>query len=856
MEELFTHRLRTAGGRAGRAWVWVRGAIDVIEQAVREWAAWAVVHATGRNGTMRTLWQDMRESARTLRAAPLFTAAAVATLALGVGAASATFSVVHAVLLKDLPYEEPDRLVVVWPEQNYNISMVEMTADAVPALEDVTGISMWRLTLTGEGEPQELDAVFVSPGHFDVLGVRPALGRGFLPEEGRQGAGGVAVLSHEAWVRLFGADPSILGRVVAIAGSNHTQRQIIGVMPRGFRAVRGDPDLWAPLERPDASSLTDDETWYVNWRVGRLATDASLEAAREQVRAFARSAREQAPRIIDEEEVREASVEPLSVYTAGALRPTLWVALGAVSLVLLIACANVANLLLARGEARTQDLAVRVALGAGRERVVRMLLAESAVIGALGGALGVTLSFGLVRIVVSRAPETFPRLDEIAVSGPVLLFALAATFGATLVAAIVPALRGSRVDALGSLGRSARTSAGRRGSRLTTALVAGQVALAAVVAVGSGLMLRSLERLLAVDPGVDGAGVLTFRANPGETRYERPAFVTFYGALLERLRGLPGVESAGAIHILPGTVNNWSFPTFPEGITHPEGSATPSTNFRAVWPGYFETVRIPVLRGRAVTDADGPDDEPVVVVNQAFAERWWPGQDPLGKTVRLFTPDATAHRVVGVVGDVRQHARDRVPRPELYYAQRQWPWAVGQTLVVRYEAGTDPMSHAGEVRRAVWSLDADVPVTEVQALDTVLDGSTRTLAFLTLLLSAFGALSVALGAVGVFGVTAYTVGRRIPEFGVRLALGSPRPAVVRSAVARSLGPVGGGLLVGLVAAWVSSGLLESTLYDVVPTDPVTFAGVALLLAGVGLVASLLPAWRAGRVDPVSVLSRE
>jgi len=857
LEEVHRIRLARAESRWDRAWVWTNAAIDVLSCVARDRVAHVMSAEMGRGRMGRTM-HDVNEAFRAIRAAPVFALAAILTLGLGIGAATATFTAVHGVILKDLPYRDPERLVMVWPEQNYNVSMVAMTRDAVPALEGVSGISMWTLTLTGEREPRELSAAFVSPDHFDLLGVRPALGRGFRPGEAVEGAGSVAVLSHDAWVGIFGADPEILGKVVHISGSNHTERQIVGVMPAGFRPLRESPDLWAPLEGPASPDLATDRTWYVNWRVGRLAPGASIETAQEQLFAFARSVRQQAPQIIDEEEVRTASIQPLGAYVTGSLAPTLWVALGAVLLVLLIACANVANLLLARGEARRRDLAVRAALGAGRLRVVRMLLAESGAIGLLGGVVGVVLSFGLVHLVVSRAPADFPRLDEVGVSWPVLVFALGATLLSTLLAGLAPAVRASRVDATESLSRSSRSASVRTRTRLTTMLVSGQVALAAIVAVGSGLMLRSLHRLLSVDPGVDGTGVLTFRADPGEGRYDgTEAYAAFYGQLLERLRGLPGVTSVGAIHILPGTSNNWNFPTFPEGVSHPEGSAIPSTNFRAVWPGYFETVGIPVLRGRGLSDVDGKGDQRVVVVNSAFAERWWPGQEALGKTVRLFTEDATPYRVIGVVGDVRQHARDREPLPELYYAQRQWDlFPVGQFLLVRFGDGSDPLAHAAQARDVVWSLDADVPVTEVQSLDTVLDSSTRTLRFLTIVLAAFGAIAVLLGAVGVFGVTAYTVGRRVPEFGVRLALGSARGSLVGVALARAVGPVLGGLLLGLAGAFLLSRLLSATLYDVEPTDPSTFAGVAALLVTVGVAASLLPAWRAGRVDPIAVLNRE
>lgn len=852
MEDVFVRRLDGAGGRAGRAWVWLRAGADVVTQAVGE--------RLGRGDTgMHDGWrregmkQDLGYAVRSLAGAPMFSLTAVSTLALGLGAAVATFSVVWAVLLKPLPYQEPDRLVAVWPALNFNVALVREAEEALPALDGITGVSMWTLTMSDGPEPMELDAAMVSADHFRVLGVQPAMGRGFLPEEALPGAGRVAVLSHDLWVGAFGADPDIVGRVIRVSGAEHDAREVIGVMAAGHRPVRDDPDLWIPLEGDPAASVADDATWYVNERIARLAPGATVAQATEQLAAFAQRVRADVPGIVDEADVQAATIEPLRAYTAGDLTAPLWAALGAVALVLLIACANAANLLLARGDQRAGALSVRAALGAGRDRILRLVLLESLLLGAAAGGLGVLIAYGLVGVLVRQAPADFPRLDEVGVSLPVLAFAVVVAVACTLLAGLVPAVRAGRVDAMAALGRSTRGSAARRTSRLTHVLVAGQVGLAVVVAVGSGLMLRSLDRLLSEDMGLDAEGVLTFRANPGEDRYpDAVAFARFYEDLIARLSDAPGVESASAIHLLPGTRSNWSFPTWPEGVVHPDGEARPSTNFRAVYPGYFETLGIPLLQGRSVQPGDREDTERVVVVNRAFAERWWPGQDPIGRTVRVFSSTATPYRVVGVVGDVRQFGLDRPPAPELYYSPRQWDWQISQSLVVRYADG-DPLAHAEEVRRVVREVDPRVPVTDVAALDGVVGQSARTTRFLTLLLSAFGALAVFLGAVGVFGVTAYVVGRRTAEFGVRLALGSTRHAVVGTAVRGTLGPVVAGLGLGVVGAWTASRLLASALYGVEPTDPVTFTAVPALLLAVGTLAALAPAWRAGRVDPVEVL---
>jgi putative ABC transport system permease protein len=549
-------------------------------------------------------------------------------------------------------------------------------------------------------------------------------------------------------------------------------------------------------------------------------------------------------------------VQPLAAYVVGDFGPVLWVTLAAVSLVLLIACANVANLLLARGEARGADLAVRTALGAARSRVIRMLLAESAILAGLGGALGILLSFGLVRLVVAAAPADFPRIREVAVDGSVLAYAVGATVVAALLAGLVPALRASRVDATASLRGATRAASGRRGSRLTLAVVGIEVTLAVVVTVGSGLMLRSLQRLSGVDTGLDTHGVVVLHPTPPGGRYpDGAAFQTYYSQVLERVRAVPGVESAGAIHLLPGTLGNWSFPTWPEGVDIPEGSAVPSVNFRVIWPGYFETVGMRPARGRLLEATDGADDEKVALVNQAFVDRFWPGQDAIGRTVRMFSSTGDAYRVVGVVGNVRQHGLAREPRPEMYFTHRQWGWNMSFWIVARVR-GDAPLEHAAALKQAVWSVDRDVPVTGLDELARVFGSSAATTRFLALVLSSFGALALALGAIGVFGVTAFTVARRAPEFGVRVALGASRAGVLRTALTTCALPVGIGVVLGLAGAAAASRALRSVLFGVEPSDPVTFASVAATLVVAALFASLLPAWRASRVDPVRVLGSE
>ncbi len=857
MEEVFAWRISRCRSRAARGWTWARAVADVLSEAALERMRPASTNDEGRGG-MGTRTQDLRWAARTLVRSPLFTGVAVLTLALGIGASTATFSVVGTALFKGLPYQDADRLVAVWPSTNFNTAMVRDAVSSMPAVESMTGVTGWSLTLVGEGEPLEVNANRVSPVHFRLLGVDAAVGRTFTDEEGLPGQGDVVVLSHAFWVRVLGADPDVIGRSLQLSGADSETRTVIGVMPPDFRPVRGRPEVWIPMTLDPSATISSDGSWYVNERIARLAPGATLAQADEQIARFARDVREQLSRRYDEDEVRSARMQPLTAYLTRDMKPVLWAALGAVSLVLLIACANVANLLLARGEARTHDLAVRSALGAGRDRVVRMLLAESGILGLLGGALGILTAFTLVRLAVAMAPDDFPRIRDVAVDGPVLLYAVAVTLASTLLAGLVPALRTSRVDATASLGGATRASSARRRSRLTLALVGAEVALAVVVTVGSGLMLRSLLRLTAVDAGVDTRGTLVLRASPPESRYQDHADTQAYWTqVLAQVSALPDVASVGAIHLLPGTGDNWNFPTWPEGVDVPEGTPTPIANFRIVRPGYFETVGLPARRGRLLADADGVDDEKVVVVNQAFVDRFWAGLDPVGRTLRTLRSSGDPYRVVGVVADVHQHGLGQAPEPEMYFSQAQWPgWSLTLWLVVKMRADDRPLERVAAIQQAIWSVDPNVPITGIDTFDHVFAQSAASTRFLAGVLGSFGALALLLGAVGVFGVTGYAVARRLPEFGVRIALGSSRKRVLGAGVLTCAAPVCGGLIVGLATAAAAAGVLRTVLFGIEPSDPVTFVLVGGTLLVTAAVASLLPAWRASRVDPVRVLGAD
>lgn len=854
MEELLAHRLERADGSALRTIVvWGRAVVDVVTHAVscrfeeRERGVWKM-----------TGWlDDLRSGVRSLGASPGFALAAVLTLALGIGASTSTFSVVHAVLLEELPFEDPERLVFVWPEVNANKAMALMAEERMGSLESVSGLSVWTLTLTGVGEPQELRALKVQPGYFRILGVAPALGRTFEPDADLPGRAGVVVLSHDFWVRAFGADPSVVGRSVELGGADYDRRRIVGVMPPGVEELWEEVDVWIPLEGDPALSLQDDDTWYVNERIARLAPGATLEQANAEVRDYAREVWAELPGIIAEDDAAAASVRPVRDYLTRDVRAAVWSALAAVGLVLLIGCFNVANLLLARGEARAPDLAVRAALGAGRGRLTRMLLTESGLIGLLGGLGGMVLAYLLVDVIARQAPPTVPGIDGVGVNAAVLAYALGVTALSILAAGLAPALRAGRVRATAALGGGSRGAAGRTVGRISGALVASQITLAVVVTVGSGLMLRSLSTMLAVDTGIDAERVLAFRPAPPSGRYpDGLASRAYFDEVQERVAALPGVGAVGGISLIPGRASNWSFPTFPEGYTPSEGSPTPSVNFRAVRGSYFEVAGIPLVRGRPLQASDAAEAEPVVVVNRRFVERFWPGEDAIGKVVRLFSPGATPYRVVGVAADVHQFGQAVEPYPEMYFAHAQVPWdQMPMWLMAKVPSG-DPERLSRAVREAVREIDPSVPVTDVVALGDILDESTRTTRFLTWLLSSFGLLALFLCAIGVFGVTAYTSGRRKPEFGVRLALGSSRADVVQKGISRTFGPVASGLGAGVLAAGASSRVLDSALFGIDRYDVPTFVTVVGVLAATALAAAAIPAWRASRVDPVTVLGSD
>ncbi len=795
----------------------------------------------------------MRHHLRRLRKDKGFTITALATLALGIGASVAIFTVVNAVLLRPLPYPAADRLVRIGPDRNFNATLSDAVG-AIPSLEASTGVAVWSLTLTGAGDPVSLSTQVVDPSFFRVFGVRPTLGRPFTPEERDPSRSDVVILSDALWRRRFSADPDIIGRRVRLDGYGTEARTVVGVMPRGFvppvAPPEADVQLWIPLSLPPGATFATDSTWYVNWVIGRMRPGATVEGVAQEARTAMARLRATAPQLLTAEDARTLGASGLLDSMVGDVRGTLLVLLAAVALVLLLACANLASLLLARADRHRQEFAVRAALGAPRSTLVRERLGESVLLAVAGGALGVLVArLVLAALRVSDA-SGLPRIEGLGLDARVVGFAVGVSLLCAIGFGLVPALRSTSVDLRESLGSGGRTH-GRTPARrrLGAVLIGGEVALALIVVTGATLLLGSLHALRSVDPGLDAHDVLAVQLEPPAARYEGEAARTYYRELTDRLLALPGVKHVGGIHLLPFAQGNWAFPYLAEGHEPPANAPLPSANFRVVTPGYFRAAGIPLLEGRDVSWSD--DGWKSALLNRAMAEQLWPGEDPIGKQILLFGSDP--FRVVGVVGDVHQEGLDRKPRPEMYFPQGG---SRVTQMVMMVEASVPPSSLGPAVRRAVNEVAGDVPVVRIRPLEDVLGDSMRQRSFFAGILTFFAVLALALGAVGVYGVMAYRMGTRRPEFGVRMAFGATSANVLRGALLSGAVPVVVGLAVGLLGALLGTRLLTSLLFGIGATDPVSFAAAVVVLGAVGVAAIAVPAWRASRLDPASVLRSE
>ena len=843
--------LMASGLSEEEAWSRARAAFGDVERVRAELRE--IGHERARRQARREsvtgFIRDVRTGFRRLCRSPGYAVVSVLTLALGIGASVAMFTVLNAVLLRPLPYPSADRLVRLWPSENYNIALSREVGQSLSSVQSFTGLSSWGLILTGAGEPSVWQTAVVDAGYFDTFGVRPELGRAFTVEETEPSRSGVVILSHALWESRFGGDPSVIGRTLQLNGYDHETREVIGVMPAGHEMLDRDVDAWIPLHTRAGHTISSDSSWYVNVVVARLSPGATVSGAQSEMRALAARLRAEHPDRLDEESVRTASVVSLRDSAVGDVRGLLWTLFAAVGLVLLIACANLANLVLARASGHRRELAVRTALGAGRARLIRQQMAESAVLSVAGAVSGLLLARGLLAAARVSDASGLPLAGRLPVDGRVVGFTVLASVGALILFGLLPALRatgsGLRYD-VRSWTRSG--SRDRQSHRLNRVLVVAEIALATMLATAAALVLASFVTLRSVDPGIDPSDVLAVEVQPRFDQYTGERAIQYYREVTDRLAALPGVNTVGGVQLLPFTFNNWAFPYLAEGQTAQADVPLPSANFRIVTGDYFGAVDQPLLEGRVFTDADRSGTDPVLVINRSMADELWPGESAVGKDIAVFGDQHK--RVVGVVGDVRQHALDREPRPEMYVPFAQYSRGV-QMVFMLEGPRTDALGT--EVRKAIEAIDPDVPITTLRPLADVLGQSLDQRRFVMAVMATFGLLALLLGAVGVYGVMSNLVGARIPDFGLRLALGARPRSVLASALASGMAPAGAGLLIGLAGAIAVSGLLRNLLFGVGPLDARAYVAVAIVLLGVAALASWVPARRAARSDPLSVL---
>jgi predicted permease len=823
------------------------------------------------------LTTSIRTTVRGFRKSPGFLLLTALTLALGIGATAALFTVVNAVLIRPLPYPEPQRIAYV--QQNApGMGMIDaQLSDAVyllyrkenKVLEDLGIYWDGAATLTGGQEPVRVGAAGVTPSVFGILRVPPALGRALIEDDGKPGGEAVVVLSESLWKRRFGGDRAVVGSKILIDG---VARTVVGVMPQRFHFPSSDVELWVPMVI-DTARLAPGNFNYRG--VGRLRPGVSFERATKDLSALVWRLPEAMGGSVSREMIAQAKLEvvakPLRDRVVGEIERTLWLLLGSVGLILLIACANVANLFLVRAESRQREVAVRTAIGASRWEIARVFLGESLALSMLGGVAGLALAAAGVRFLVRLQPQGIPRLEEIGVDAGMVVFTVLVSLLSGLCIGAFAALRYGSPDLVPALKEGGRGgTVGKARHLARQVLVVVQVAMALVLLVGAGLMLRSFWRLVSVDPGIDPRGVLTVQLSlpdPPDTEYDSsPKTAGFYVQLLERVRAVSGVETAGTVSILPLSNNNSMSGHVVENHPVPANSLPPLLGTRFASPGYFETLGIPLIEGRSFERIDPGRTEDGVVVSRAVANHFWPGKSALGKRLTPGGPGEAVKQwftIVGVVGDVREQGLHAKPVEAVYYpVRRANPDTDGEwiprdfTLVVKTKPGVDPNSLVAAVRQAVWSIDPKLPLASVRTMEKVVERSMARTSFTMLLLGIGAAVALLLGAVGIYGVISYVVSQRTQEIGVRMALGAQRGDVSGMVMKEGLLLALIGIGIGLAGALAATRLMKALLYEVSATDPATFAAVPVLLAAVALLASYVPARRAAGVAPLEAIRYE
>ena len=804
---------------------------------------------------MRNLLHDVNYGLRMLLKNPVFTAVAVIALALGIGANTAIFSVVNGVLLRPLPYAQPEQLAMVWLDNRRQGIRDDITSypnfldwrDQNKTFQGMSGIRDHTVNLTGVGEPEELRATAVSPNFFQLMGVNPSQGRGFTSEEEQPGKDKIVVLGHGLWQRRFGADPEILNRTILLNGEQLT---VVGIMPPGFQ-FPNKADLWIPLAPNERLRAARGAFWLPV--VGRLKAGVTRVQAQADMNVIASQLEQQ----YSVNAGYGINVVPLQEQIVGNFRTALLVLLWAVAFVLLIACANLANLLLARGASRQREVAVRVALGATRLRIVRQLLTESVLLSVVGGAVGLLSAWWGVRSLLKLGPSDIPRLDNIHLDARVLFFTFVVSLLTGVFFGFVPALQTSHVDIGETLKESGRSgSGGPRAQRIRSAFIVAEVALTFILLIGAGLLIRSYWRLQQVNPGFKIDHLLTLDLSLPRSKYRDGAqAVAFYQQLQERLAAIPGVESASATSaiLMPKLPNSGGFSI--ENRPPDPREQQVELPFDSVLPNYFQTMGIQMLRGRAFTSQDARGALDVAIVNETFAKRYFPDGDPIGKRFTFGNANNNPRwiSIVGMVRDTKRQGLDAPVRIESWMSHAQAPSSSMQVVV---RTAVDPQTVAGAVREAVWSLDGDLPIPKMQTMDQVLAESVAQRRLNMLLLGLFATIALVLAAVGIYGVMSYVVSQRTHEIGVRMALGAQVGDVLRLVVGQGMKLALFGAGLGLIATFVLTRLMATLLFGVSATDPLTFVAIFLLLLLVAFLACWIPARRATRVGPIAALRCE